>query len=117
MKTRTFQIILFFLLIAGIGDALTTFWGLSLPTKTEIEYRTMPNGDLVEHLLSTFVYEKNAYFVPFLSTLIIAFATLTVIYLGEKWHVNKTLKKVIVVLMIAVTYSPLVSNLLLIWRW
>ena len=117
MKTQTFQIIMFLLLIAGIGDTLTIFWGFSLPTKTEIEYRTMPNGDVVGHQLSTYVYEKNIYFVPFLSTLFFAFVTLAVIYLGERWHVNKTIKIMIIVLMIAVTYSPLVLNLLLIWRW
>ena len=117
MKTQTFQIIMFFLLIAGIGDTLTTFWGLSLPAKTEIEYITMPNGDIVEHQVSTHVYEKLVYFIPFLSTLIMAFATLAIIHLGEMWHINKTIKNVIIVLMIAVTYYPLASNFLLIWRW
>ena len=117
MKRHTFNIILFFLFIAVIGDTLTSFWGLSLSPKIEIEYRTMPDGQVLKHQLSKSFFEFNSFFVPFLSTFFFAFVTLLVIHLGERRRVNKTIKNVIVVLMIVVTYSPLVSNLLLIWRW
>jgi len=118
MKKRlSIQIILVLLLIAGIGDTITTFWGLSLPDKTEIERVTMPNGQILGHKVIKSVFESNAFFVPFLSTIIFAFATLTINHIGITQHVSPTIQNVIVSAMLTVSFSPTVNNLLLIWRW
>ena len=118
MKKRiNIQIIFFLLLTAGIGDTITTLCGLDLPDKTEIEYRTMPDGQVLAHEVTKTVFESNTYFVPFLSTLIFAFAVLMINHIGITYNVSPIIQNIIVSTMLIVSFSPTINNLLLIWRW
>ena len=117
-KRINYQIVLFFLLIAGIGDTLTTFWGFSMPdVYVRTEFIVMPDGNVIETPIYRSSYESHMFFVPFISTFIFAFATLTINHLLIKWKSPPMLQNILVSFMLAVSFSPTISNLLIIWRW
>lgn len=104
MKRKILPYIL--LVLGGLGDALTTYYYLSLPTK-RIPY----NGGYWMNTL----FETRPLFVPFLSTILLSISIYAVNL--KQFRVPSLIKKGLTVFIVAMSFVPAILNITLIWSY